>query len=247
MTGLDKGEMFRDLSPDEPEAGERAAPTGKKDDYRPVIPVPGRRARPRLEQIATDRKPPAIRWRPGRYHTAENAALPSYVVAVEAQGLLNDPKKKVIRPATWDGTDWRLRGHACAAPPLQVCRPSSSAPTGLLSWSRARSAPTQLATIFHITSSPPGPTAAMLGKGRTGNRSRAAKCCWSQTPMFPAARRWRLLPSTLHSLGCKVRVYLPEGDDGNDIADWIEADDAGTARERIDGRSEAVDADELEG
>ena len=40
MTGLDKGEMFRDLSPDEPEAGVRAAPTGKKDDYRPVIPVP---------------------------------------------------------------------------------------------------------------------------------------------------------------------------------------------------------------
>ena len=42
------------------------------------------------------------------------------------------------------------------------------------------------------------------------------------------------LAKHLHSLGCKVRIYLPEGDDGNDIADWIEADDAGTAREQIE-------------
>ena len=42
------------------------------------------------------------------------------------------------------------------------------------------------------------------------------------------------LAKHLHSLGCKVRIYLPEGDDGNDIADWIEADDAGTARKQIE-------------
>ena len=40
MTGLDKGEMFRDLSPDWPQAGARVAPAGKTNDYRPVIPVP---------------------------------------------------------------------------------------------------------------------------------------------------------------------------------------------------------------
>ena len=43
-----------------------------------------------------------------------------------------------------------------------------------------------------------------------------------------------VLAKHLHSLGCKVRIYLPEGDDGNDIADWIEADDAGTARKQIE-------------
>ena len=42
------------------------------------------------------------------------------------------------------------------------------------------------------------------------------------------------LAKHLHSLGCKVRIYLPEGDDRKDIADWIEADDAGTAREQIE-------------
>ena len=38
----------------------------------------------------------------------------------------------------------------------------------------------------------------------------------------------------LHSLGCKVRIYLPEGDDGKDIVDWIKADGAADVRERIE-------------
>ena len=50
----------------------------------------------------------------------------------------------------------------------------------------------------------------------------------------PGRKAMEAVAKCLHSLGCKVRIYLPEGDDGNDIADWIEADDAGTAREQIE-------------
>ena len=42
------------------------------------------------------------------------------------------------------------------------------------------------------------------------------------------------LAQHLHSLGCKVRIYFSERDDGKDIFDWIEADGADDVRERID-------------
>ena len=44
-----------------------------------------------------------------------------------------------------------------------------------------------------------------------------------------------------------MRIYLPEGDDGNDIADWIEADDADDVRERIEAGEKEWLADGLEG
>ena len=39
----------------------------------------------------------------------------------------------------------------------------------------------------------------------------------------------------LHSLGCTVQVALPEGDTGEDVADWIAADGADATLERIEG------------
>ena len=39
----------------------------------------------------------------------------------------------------------------------------------------------------------------------------------------------------LGSLGCTVRLALPDGDDGDDVADWIEQDGAAAAARRIKG------------
>ena len=104
MTGLDTGEMFRDLSPDWPQAGARVAPAGKRNDYRPVIPVPPDAPNPdwgklRPKEATGD---PVKTW---TYHTAEDG-LAFYV----AWWKPKDPNDgKVIRPATWDGTNWRRK------------------------------------------------------------------------------------------------------------------------------------------
>ena len=45
----------------------------------------------------------------------------------------------------------------------------------------------------------------------------------------------REIAAHLNGMGCKVRVGLPEGDTGEDVADWIAADGADATLERIEG------------
>ena len=43
----------------------------------------------------------------------------------------------------------------------------------------------------------------------------------------------REIAAHLNGMGCKVRLALPEGETGGDVADWIAADGADAALERI--------------
>ena len=49
----------------------------------------------------------------------------------------------------------------------------------------------------------------------------------------PGRRTMRELGQHLAGLGCAVREYLPDGDDGRDIVDWIAEDGAAVAQDRV--------------
>ena len=124
MTGLDKGEMFRDLSPDEPEARERAAPTGKKDDYRPVIPVPSDAPDPDWGAFLND----CILTSTWTYQV-EGGGTAFLLARVIRNG------EKDYQPVTWDGSRWRLKGMPAPRPLGRGgtgCPTSSSTPTDRL-------------------------------------------------------------------------------------------------------------------
>ena len=113
MTDFDKGDMFHRLSPDDRRAGEHAVRAGEKDDYTPVIPVPKDAPAPDWNKLRPKEAigDPVRTW---RYHTAENE-LASYVARWEPKDP-NGRKKKVIRPATWNGTEWKLKGMPAPRP-----------------------------------------------------------------------------------------------------------------------------------
>ena len=50
----------------------------------------------------------------------------------------------------------------------------------------------------------------------------------------PGREAMSCIAERLASMGCAVRVHLPSGDDGRDIADWLEYDGVEAARERIE-------------
>ena len=113
MTDFDKGKMFHRLSPDERQAGEHGAPAGEKDDYTPVIPVPKDAPAPDWNKLRPTEATgdPVWTW---PYHTAAGGV--AFYVARWKPKDPNDPKEKVIRPATWNGTDWRLEGMPAPRP-----------------------------------------------------------------------------------------------------------------------------------
>ena len=56
----------------------------------------------------------------------------------------------------------------------------------------------------------------------------------------PGRKCARDIAARLHGLGCEVKLGLPEGEDGEDVADWL-AEDQDAARERIEALLEPFD------
>ena len=80
-------------------------------DYRPVIPVPPDAPAPDWDKLRPQEAigDPVKIW---TYHTAEGG-----VAFYVARWLPKDPDDdKVIRPATWDGSKWRLKGMPAPRP-----------------------------------------------------------------------------------------------------------------------------------
>ena len=53
----------------------------------------------------------------------------------------------------------------------------------------------------------------------------------------PGREAMRQIAEHLASMGCTVRVHLPIGDDGRDIADWLEEEGVGVTRKRIEAEA----------
>ena len=229
MTDFDKGKMFLRLSPDDRRAGEHAVRAGEKDYYTPVIPVPEdapardwNKLRPK-EAIGD----PVRTW---RYHTVENE-LASYVVRWEPKDP-NGRKKKVIRHATWNGTKWKLKG-------MPAPRPLYGLPAILES-------PDKFVIVVEgekCADAARDGFPAHIVTTWAGGSGAADKTDWSplagRTALLLADRdasgrkAMKGIADKLAGMDANVSVHLPEGDDKQDIADWLKEDGDEVTRLRI--------------
>ena len=141
--------------------------------------------------------------------------------------------RKEIRPAVPDGEGWTLG---------------------------ATSAPRPLYRLPELLADPGKPVAVVEGEKCADAAARVfpdraaitwsgGSNAWSKTDWPPLAGRDVLLvadaddsgrkamagiAARLGGLGCKMRVHLPTGDEGDDIADWDAADSAAAVQERIE-------------
>ena len=197
-------------------------------DYRPVIPVPPDAPAPdwrKLRPKEATRDPVKI-W---TYHTAEDG-LAFYV----ARWKPKDPNdRKVIRPATWDGTEWRLKGMPTPRP-LYGLPMILESPDKLVVVAEGEKCADAAAIVF-------SDRVATTGAGGSGA---VDKTDWSplagRTVLLladrdaPSRKAVKGIADRLAGMGATVRVHLPEGDDKQDIANWLEADGDEATQARIE-------------
>lgn len=230
MTGLSNG-MFEPLTDVEFWAAECATSNGKGEEPEPIIPVPVDAPEPDWSEL----RPPQAKGDPvgaWTYFTAD-----AEVAFHLARWDNVDPhERKIIRPVTWNGARWVLK--AMTAPrPLFNLPPVLEGPikTVVVEGERCVGA---AASVFPDHS-------ATTWAGGSG--------AWELTDWEPLAGRDVLLladaddpgreamsgiAAHLTTMGCTVRIHLPSGDDGQDIADWLASDGPEKTRERIKAEAE---------
>ena len=240
MSGIvnDLNGMFAPLSDAELQEAERAMPVAKREEPEPIIPAPIDAPEPdwlrlRPQEATGD---PVMIW---LYHMRDGE-FAFYVVRWKPE---DSNKSKIARPVTW-------------------CR----FPDGHERWAlKAMPAPRTLHNLPAILKSPEKP--AVVAEGEKCADAAAAVFqdhlattwaggadAWSRTDWQPLSgrdvllladanevgrRAMRDIAVSLTSSGCTVRVHLPPGDDGRDIADWLDEDGVEATRERIEAEAKA--------
>ena len=235
MTGPSDG-MFEPFNEAELREAERAAPVDKGKAPQPIVRVPvdapdldWSRLRPKE---ATGE--PVKIW---LYHTADSE-FAFYV----ARWKPRDPcERKVIRPATWcqfsDGRgEWAPR--AMPAP-----RPLYNLPAILETPAKA---------VVVVEGERCADTAAHVFLDHAATTWAGGSHAWKLTDWQPLAGRdvllvadsddpgrdaMRAIAAHLTSMACVVRVHLPPGDDGCDIADALDRDGEVRTRELIEAEA----------
>ena len=219
--------MFGPLNEDELREAERAAPTSKDVDPRPIVPAPADAPDPdwrRLRPLKAKGDPVGT-W---TYLTVDDE------VAFHVARWENvDPHgRKVIRPAAWTGVEWALKAMPDARP-LYNLPAILESPDKLLVVVEGEKCADAAADAF--------PEAVVTTwQGGSG--------AWRSTDWEPLSGRDVLLVADtddssrkairqiaehLASMECTARVHLPSGDDGRDIADWLEEESVEATRKRI--------------
>ena len=219
--------MFGPLNEDELREAERAAPTSKDADPRPIVPAPADAPDPdwrRLRPLKAKGDPVGT-W---TYLTVDDE------VAFHVARWENEDShgRKVIRPAAWTGVEWVLKAMPDARP-LYNLPAILESPDKLLVVVEGEKCADAAADAF--------PEAVVTTwQGGSG--------AWRLTDWEPLAGRDVLLVADtddsgrkairqiaehLASMECTARVHLPSGDDGRDIADWLEEESVEATRKRI--------------
>ena len=231
------GGMFEPLSDTELRVSERAAPADKSEDPQPIVPAPA--DAPELDWSRLH--PPKAKGDPvgtWTYHTADSE-FAFYVARWEPR----DPGgRKVIRPVTWcrfpDGREgWALR--AMPAPkPLYSLPAILKAPAKRVIVVEGEKCAVAAAVVF------PDCVVTTWSRGADA---------WPETDWEPLAGREVLLvadadksgrtcmkaiASALAAMGCTVCAHLPDGDDKDDITDWLDSDGPKRTRQRIEAEAE---------
>ena len=237
MTGLSNG-MFEPLTDVEFWEAQCATSNGQGEEPEPIIPVPVDAPEPDWSELRPGEATgdPVKNW---LYHLADGE-FAFYVVRWKPE----DPSEsKVTRPVTWcrfpDGRErWALK--AMPKPRtlynLPVILESPKRPVVLAEGEKCADA---AATVFrdHVATTWAG-----------GARA------WNQTDWQPLSGHdvllladtnevgrsaMRGIAAHLTSIGCVVRVHLPPGDDGHDIADLLGEDGVEATRARIEAEANA--------
>ena len=197
-------------------------------DYRPVIPVPPDAPAPDWDKLRPQEATgdPVKIW---TYPTAEGG-----VAFYVARWLPKDPDDdKFIRPATWDGSKWRLKGMPAPRPlyGLPAILECPDKPVVVVEGEKCADAARDAFPYHGVTTWSHGCDA---WKGTNWQPLAGREVLLVADADVPGRKAMEALAQHLHSLGCKVRIYFSERDDGKDIFDWIEADGADDVREQID-------------
>ena len=231
------GGMFDPLSG----AERKQTCVGRKSElansYRPVVPVPEGASEPDWERLKpqdiedTLVEGPPTTW---SYQTRDGAE------AFRVARWETRSGGKEFRPATWNGKEWVLRAMPDSRPlyGLPALLESDDKPVVVVEGEKCADA------------------AARVFPGRTVTTWAGGAKAWHETDWQSIAGREVLLISDaddtgreamrdiaghLASLECTVRVYLPKGDAKDDIADWLDADGAEMAAERIQADANPID------
>ena len=236
MTGSSKG-MFEPFSEAELRVSERAALAENGEDPQAIVPVPADAPIPdwcRLRPKEAEGVPVA----PWTYFTADGAGAFHVVRWKNVDPL----RRKLMCPAAWcwfpDGREaWALK--AMPAP-----RPLYNLPAILQALTRR---------VIVVEGEKCADVAANVFPDAVSTTWQGGSGAWRSTDWRPLARRdvllsadaddpgrkaMRQIAEHLVSMGCTVRVHLPSGDDGRDIADWLEEDGVEATRARIEAEAE---------
>ena len=231
MTDAGGKGMFDPLSPEERRAGEHAASQANTDDYKPIVPVPDNVPDPDWDKL----RPKEATGDPliSTYHTAEGG-LACYVVRWEPKDKdPNDPKKKVIRPLTWDGNEWQVR--ALPTPrPLYNLHALGAAPKDcrivVVEGEKCADAlANSMKNIVVVTWSGGAPAWSFTDWKPLAGRSVILIADADK----PGRNGMKAVAAHLREMECHVYLYLPGGDNGDDIFDWLKADGLDAVVERV--------------
>ena len=224
--------MFEPFTDDELQAAQRAAPVDTDGKPEPIIPVPVDAPEPDWSQL----RPPEATGDPvgtWTYLTADG----EIAFHVARWDNVDPHGRKIIRPATWNGARWVLK--AMPAP-----RPLFNLPAVL-------EEPTR--TVAVVEGERCVGAAAPVFSDHSATTWAGGSGAWELTDWEPLAGRavllladaddpgreaMRQIAEHLVSLGCTVRIHLPSGCDGRDIADSLEDDGVEATRERIEAEAE---------
>ena len=236
MTGLSDG-MFEPLSDTELRASEPAAPAEESEDPQSIIPAPADAPEPDWSELrpkeATDE--PVKVW---LYHMGDGE-FAFYVVRWEPKDP-NEPK--IVRPVTWcrlpDGRErWALKAMPAPRPlhSLPAIIQSPDKPVVVTEGEKCADAAEDVLLDHAVTTWAGGSGAWRLADWEPLAGRDVLLLADADDPGREAMRQ---IAEHLASRGCTVRVHLPDGDDKDDIADWIAADGPERTRQRIEAETE---------
>ena len=235
---VDEGSgMFEPFTDDELRLSERAAPAEKGEAPQPIIPVPVDAPEPDWSELrpAEAMGEPVKIW---LYHMGDGE-FAFYVVRWEPKDP-NEPK--IVRPVTWcrfpDGRErWALKAMPASRPlySLPAIIRSPDKPVVVTEGEKCSDAAADVFLDHAVTT--------WAGGSRAWQETDWTPSCGRQVLLLADAddrgrEAMRQIAEHLASRGCTVRVHLPDGDDKDDVADWLATDGPERTRERIEAEAE---------
>ena len=229
--------MFDPFTDDGLQAAGRAAPVDTNEKPEPIVPIPGDAPEPDCSRLSPA---DAIGDLVGTWtYLTADGGVAFYVARWKSK---NPNKRKVIRPITWCRFPDGREGWALKAMP---------APKPLYSLPAILKAPAKRVIVVEGEKCA-HPAALVFLDGVVTTWAGDADA-WPETEWQPLAGREVLLVAdadtigrtcmkavagALAAMGCTVCTHLPDGNDKDDVADWLTADGPERTRQRIEAEAE---------